>query len=66
MNENIEVNLIHRKFLKYLLGVCKSAPNLAIHSDTREIPLLFKGYRLVVNYWHRLHMLSDGTLAKKL
>ena len=45
LNEKIEANLIHRKFLKYLLGVSKSSPNLSVLGDTGETPLLFKGYR---------------------
>ena len=65
LNEKIEVNLIHRKFLKYMLGVWKSAPNITVLGDTGEIPLLLKGYRLLINYWYRLHTLPDETLAKK-
>ena len=65
LNDNHEINVIHRKFLKYILGVGKSAPNLAIMGDTGETPLLFKGYRLMLNYWHRLHKLPNENLAKK-
>ena len=65
LNDKIEANLIHRKFLKYLLGVWKSSPNLAVLGETGENPLLFKDYRLLINYWHRLHLLPDYTLAKK-
>ena len=65
MNDNCEINIIHKKFLKYLLGVCKSTPNLSVMGDTGEIPLLFKGFRLMMNYWHRIHKLPNETLAKK-
>ena len=65
LNDNYEINVIHKKFLKYILGVGKSAPNLAVMGDTGETPLLFKGYRLMLNYWHRLHKMPDEDLAKK-
>ena len=65
INEKIVVNLLHRKFLKYILGVNKSAPNLAIYGDTGETPLLAKGFRLMINFWYRLHTLSGETLVKK-
>ena len=35
---------LHRKLLKYTLGVNKSSPNISIYGDTGEIPLSIKGY----------------------
>lgn len=49
----------------YVLGVGKNTPNLAVMGDTGEIPLLYKGFRLMLNYWHRLHALPNESLAKK-
>ena len=66
INENIVVNLLHRKFLKYILGVNRSAPNLAVYGDTGESPLIAKGYRFMINFWYRLHTHPDKTLAKNL
>ena len=65
INEKIVVNLLHRKFLKYILGVNRSAPNLAVYGDTGETPLLAKGFRFMINFWYRLHTLPDETLVKK-
>jgi len=65
MNDNCEINVVHKKFLKYALGVGKSTPNLAVMGDTGEIPLLFKGFRLMLIYWHRLHSLPNESLVKK-
>jgi len=59
LNDKIEANLIHRKFLKYLLGVWKSSPNLAVLGETEETPLLFKG---IVDY---VYYQTIYTLAKK-
>ena len=60
-----KVDVIHRKFLKYILGVSKSCPNIAVYGETSEIPLSLKGYGLMLNYWNRLTNLPDKSLAKK-
>ena len=60
-----KADILHRKFLKYILGVSKSCPNLAVYGETGEIPLSLKGFRLLINFWHRVTNLSDNTLAKK-
>ena len=46
-----KVDLVHRKLLKFALGVSKSCPNLAVYGETGETPLSFKGYRLTLNFW---------------
>ena len=61
---NTKTDTLQRKFIKYILGVSKSSPNIAIYGDTGEVPLSIKGYRLVVNYWKRLNSLPDTNLAK--
>ena len=33
--------------------------------DTGEIPLLFKGYKLALNFWHRVHSLPNEILVKQ-
>ena len=58
-------DILHRKYLKYVLGLSKSSPNLAVYGETGEIPLSLKGYRLMLNYWKRLTTLPDQCLAKK-
>ena len=58
-------DIIHRKILKYTLGLSKSCPNMAVHGDTGEVPLSIKGYRLMLDYWNRLNTLPDSNLAKK-
>ena len=59
-----KVDVIHRKLLKFILGVSKSCPNLATYGETGEIPLSLKGYRLALNFWHKLNNLPDSSLAK--
>ena len=43
-----KASIFHRKFLKYILGVTKSCPNLAVMRNTGEMPIMLKGY------WHRV------------
>ena len=59
------INNIHKKFLKYVLGVNKSSPNISVMGETGEIPLSIKAYRLMINYWHRIRELPEETLVKK-
>ena len=63
--DKANTDVIHRKILKYILGVSKSCPNMAIYGETGEIPLSLKGYRLMINYWKRMTNLPDKCLAKK-
>ena len=58
-------DIIHRKILKYTLGLSKLCPNMAVHGDTGEVPLSIKGHRLMLDYWNRLNTLPDSNLAKK-
>ena len=60
-----KIDITHRKLLKYILGVSKSCPSLAIYGETGEIPISMKSYRLTLNFWHRLTNLPDTSLAKK-
>ena len=60
-----KTDIIHRKVLKFILGVSKSCPNFATYGETGEIPLSLKGYKLMLNFWFRLSHLPDNNLAKK-
>ena len=60
-----KIDITHRKFLKFILGVSRSCPNLALYGDTGEIPISMKSYRLTLNCWHRVTNLPNTSLAKK-
>ena len=60
-----KTDVVHRKLLKYILGVSQSTPNIAIYGETGEIPLSLKGYRLMLNYWKRLTSMPETCLARK-
>ena len=64
-SNNPKVNIIHKKFLKHILGVNKSSPTLAIMGETGEIPLLIEAYRRMINFWQRIRALPGETLVKK-
>ena len=63
--EKSNADIVHRKLLKFVLGVSKTCHNVAIYGDTGEVPLSLKGYRLMLNYWKRLSALPEKSLAKK-
>ena len=60
-----KVDVIHRKILKFILGLSKSCTNVAMYGETGEVPLSLKGYRLTLNYWHKVSTLPDTYLVKK-
>ena len=62
--ENIKLDMLHRHFLKYILGTSKSCPNMAVYGELGEIPLSLKGYRLLINYWFHTTRLPNDSLAK--
>ena len=57
------LDTLHRKLLKYTLGINKSAPNMAIYGDKGETPLAIKGFTLMVNFWYHLTNLPGTSLA---
>ena len=58
-------DISHRKLLKFIMGVSKSCPNIALYGDSGEIPISLKSLRLTLNYWHRLsNVVSNDSLAK--
>ena len=60
-----KADILHRKALKYILGVPKSCPNEVVHGDTGEAPLSIKSYKIMINFWKRLNALPESSLAKK-
>ena len=57
-------DVLHRQFLKYIVGTSKSCSNLAIYGEPGEIPLSLKAYRLMLKYWYRVQNLPNETLVK--
>ena len=60
-----KADILHRKFLKYILGTSISCPSMAMYGDTNESPLSMKCFRLMLNFWHRITHLPDTALGEK-
>ena len=58
-DNNDSLELVHRKFCKFVLGVCTNAPNLAVYGELGRTPLLIHRKILTVKYWYRLSI-DDG------
>ena len=58
-------DILHRQFLKFLLGTSKSCPNMAVYGETGEIPLSLKAYRLLLKFWYRSTFMPGESFVKK-
>ena len=63
--EKYSADIVHRKLLKFVLGVSKTCHNVSIYGEAGEVPLSLKGYRLMLNYWKRLSGLPQELLLQK-
>ena len=62
---NLEIEKLHIKFSKYILGVNKRATNFATLSELGRFPLHFDIIKSMIRYWNRLKNLdSNFTLLK--
>ena len=53
------------KYSKFILGLSKQCPNMAVLGEVAEIPVALKGYLAMLKFWHRIRYMSDDTLVKK-
>ena len=60
-----EVNILHQKFLKYILGVKRNCGNMATLGELGEFPLQIHGYLSLLTFWHRITLMNADTLVKK-
>jgi hypothetical protein len=49
-----EVDKLLIRFLKYLLGVCKQAPNMAVFGELGIFPLSFVAKERALKYWLKI------------
>ena len=50
--EDLEV--VHRKFCKFVLGVPNTVTNLAVYGELGRVPLEIKRRNAIINYWLRI------------
>ena len=63
MDASIET--VQQKAYKYILGVRKSCPKMAVLGELGTTPLLLNGFKSLLKFWHRTMLLPRDTLARK-
>ena len=59
-----EIETVHLKFCKYILGVGTTTPNVAVLGELGRFPIFVQTYIKCVKYWLKLIHLQDGALPK--
>ena len=52
------------KFIKFILGVGKHSPNMAVFGEAAVIPLQMRAYTTMLKFWDRIRNMEDNTLVK--
>ena len=60
-----EMNILHQKFLKYILGVRRNCSNMATLGELGEYPLHIHGLISLLTFWHRIAQMNGDTLVRK-
>jgi exonuclease III len=60
------IERIHLKYLKMMLGVSESSSNVAVYGETGRYPLIVRQKIKVIKYWNKLVSKSDSLLVKKV
>lgn len=60
-----DVEMIHVRFLRSLLGVKKSTNLSALYGELGRVPLIIYRKINMIKYWEKILTLSDGSLVKK-
>ena len=61
-----EMESFHKKFIRSLLGVRTSTKVDHLYCELGTIPLLYRRYIRVINYWARLRLSTHNKLSEKL
>ena len=52
------------KFIKFILGVGKQTPNMAVLGEAAVLPLLMRAHIAMLKFWNRIRNMEDNTLVK--
>ena len=52
------------KFIKFILGVGKQTPNMAVFGEAAVLPLLMRAHIAMLKFWNRIRNMEDNTLVK--
>ena len=55
----------HLRFLRFILGVNRKAPNIAIYGDTGRYPMSIDAIVLHIKYWYRILQTNTGDLLQE-
>ena len=53
------------KYFKFILGLTRQCPNMAVLGEVSETPLFLKAYTAMLKFWNRVRHMSDETLVNK-
>jgi hypothetical protein len=56
---NCKLELVQREFLRKILGVNVTTPNSSVLGEFGRLPLRFRWWKQILNYWKRLESSSD-------
>ena len=60
-----DIERVHQKFLKFILGVKQNCTNAAVLGEVGEVPLLLQGFISLLKFWHRIHSMTGNPLVKQ-
>jgi hypothetical protein len=60
-----EHEAVHKYFIKRVLEVCPSTPDLVIYGEVARLPLTFFRLQMIVKFWNRLCGMANDILLKK-
>ena len=63
-NQANDLDIVHLKFLKYILGVRQSTPTAYVYGELGEYPLYIERHVRMVSYWLKIISLPDTSLTK--
>ena len=60
-----DINTLHQRFLKYILGVKRNCSNIASLGESGEFPLQMYGFVSLLSFWHRTSLMPEDTFANR-
>ena len=58
-------NVLHQRFLKFILGVNRSCTNMATLGELGVFPLQMNGLVALLSFWHRTSQMPEDTLVRQ-
>ena len=53
------------KYFKFILGLTRQCPNMAVLGEVSETPLFLKAYTSMLKFWNRIRHMGNETLVNK-